>query len=75
MLPGSVMEKVTPVTGCADVQPAAAAVLLALGAIVGVAWPPAMSVDTVDVCVGALEAPDAQYRRNNACVVPVCTVT
>ena len=75
MLPGSVMAKVTPVTACADVQPAAAIVLLVLGATVGGDWPDPISDDTVDVRVGVFEGPEAQYRRNNECVEPVCTET
>ena len=68
-LPGSLMVNVTPVTGCADAQPAAAAVELAAGWIViRDALPTThagMSYDTMVVTVGVVDAPALQYWRTS----------
>ena len=62
---GSVMENSTFVTGCEEVQPDAASVLIEAGEIVGGARLAAMSKDTVFFDVGVAEVPLVQYARRS----------
>lgn len=55
----------TLVTGCDDVQPAAASALIVLGEIVGAGWFAGRSEEIVVAEVAVAEVPFVQYSRRS----------